>query len=115
MQFNQNFYNTMDRGYYIPLDATQPTLEEPIEIDEKKDKPKTKLGPNELGGTTNPMENTLNSLQMKIREGVGRVEFEFIGQGKTNSQQPGPESFGARERQENKNGKILEMFGLFLL
>ncbi|MEM4260759.1 MAG: hypothetical protein QXG00_05975, partial [Candidatus Woesearchaeota archaeon] len=39
----------------------------------------------------------------KIREGVGRVEFEFIGQGKTNSQQPGPESFGARERQDMRD------------
>ncbi|MCF7866091.1 sugar phosphate isomerase/epimerase [Candidatus Woesearchaeota archaeon] len=54
----------------------------------------------EIGTTTNPMGNTLESLKARIREGNRRIEFSFIGQGKGNSQQPTPESFGNAERRD---------------
>ncbi|RJQ15810.1 sugar phosphate isomerase/epimerase [Candidatus Woesearchaeota archaeon] len=97
MIFNNGYYNALDRGYYgnqepVNLDAPKPVYEMT-----------SKLGPQELGTTTHPMQNTLQSLVAKIRSGAGKIEFSFIGQGKTNSQQPGPEAFGSRERQDMKD------------
>ena len=54
----------------------------------------------DIGTTTNPMGNVLESLKARIREGNSRLEFSFIGQGKGNSQQPTPESFGTTERRD---------------
>ncbi len=52
----------------------------------------------EVGVTSNPMGNTLESLKSRIKEGTGRIEFSFLKGGKGNSQQPTPESYGTRER-----------------
>jgi len=60
------------------------------------------LSTNEIGTTTNPMGNALQSLNSRVREGAGRIEFEFVGQGKGSSQQPTPESYGNKERQDMK-------------
>lgn len=52
----------------------------------------------DIGVTTNPMGNTLESLKSRIREGTGRIEFSFLRGGKGSSQGPNPESFGTTER-----------------
>ncbi|MCF7872127.1 hypothetical protein K9L97_03770 [Candidatus Woesearchaeota archaeon] len=54
----------------------------------------------EIGTATNPMGNTLQSLKERIMQGNRKIEFSFIGQGKGNSQQPTPESFGSLDRQD---------------
>ena len=75
---------------------------EPADIPSEPGMPleESSLGPQQIGVGTNPMENQVTSLNARIREGAGKVEFEFLGQGKTNSQKPGPEAFGAKEREE---------------
>jgi len=101
MQFTKNnYYSAMDR-----LDNTEFFASNaPVELDEEGNPlvPDDSLNftPREIGTTTNPMGNTLDSLKAKIREGTSRIEFSFIGQGKGNSQQPTPESFGTRERED---------------
>ncbi len=110
MIFNDGYYSAMDRNYYGTITGG---MGEPINLDEEKplynlDAPKekmpeSKLGPKQIGTGTNPMGNTLQSLVAQIRTGAGKIEFEFIGQGKTNSQQPGPEAFGAKERQDMRD------------
>ncbi|MBW2983380.1 sugar phosphate isomerase/epimerase [Candidatus Woesearchaeota archaeon] len=95
MQFtNNNYYHAMDRL------EDQPVIEPMMSEDEEAVKDAMSLGTAEIGTTTNPMGNTLESLKSRINEGAGRLEFEFIGKGKGNSQQPTPESFGSKERQD---------------
>ncbi len=52
-----------------------------------------------LGTTLNPMQNQLQALQAKIREGASKIEFEFAGRGKGSSQASTPESYGKEERE----------------
>ena len=95
------FNNPTD--YYHALDqfSDEPLIEPLAENDnEEAVKDALNLGTAELGTTTNPMGNTLDSLKSRIMEGAGRLEFEFIGKGKGNSQAPTPESFGVKERQD---------------
>ncbi len=58
----------------------------------------------DIGTTTTPMGHIINErqggLKAKIREGVGRIEFSFMGQNKGNSQQSTPESYGRKERRD---------------
>ena len=99
MQFtnnNNSYYNAMDQ---ISQDhVIEPLLSE----DEAAVGDALNLGTAELGTTTNPMGNTLQSVKSRIMEGAGRLEFEFVGKGKGNSQSPTPESYGVRERQDMK-------------
>ncbi len=101
MQFTRNnYYSAMDR-----LDNTEFfASNSPAEVDDEGNfiVPDEALNftPKEIGTTTNPMGNTMESLKAKIREGVSRLEFSFIGKRKGNSQQPTPESYGARERED---------------
>src|SRR4030067_1028612 len=91
--FSDNYYTAMDR-----IEPAQ--VIEPIAIEDKEEVEKqSKWTPEEIGMTTNPMQNQLQSLQAKIREGAARIEFEFLGAGKSNSQQPSPEAFGKDERE----------------
>ena len=89
----QDYYHALDRdyGYIAPADVP-PEPGMPLET--------SGLGPQELGTGTNPMENQLTAFNAKIRDGASRIEFEFMGAGKTNSQQPGPETFGSKERRD---------------
>jgi hypothetical protein len=90
MIFNE-YYNAMDRGYgTIEPSDIPPEPGMPVES--------SSLGPQEMGAGTSPMQNQLQSFNARIREGAGKIEFEFLGQGKTNSQRPGPEASGAKER-----------------
>jgi len=54
----------------------------------------------DIGTTSNPFANQLESLKTRIKEGASKIEFEFIGAGKGNSQRPTPESFGSAERRD---------------
>ncbi len=89
-----DYYHALDRGHGTlePSDTPPSDTAEAVEA--------SSLGPQEIGTGTNPMQHQVRSFEAKIREGAGKVEFEFMGQGKTNSQQPGPEAFGMRERED---------------
>jgi hypothetical protein len=90
-----DYYHSMDRDYGTiePADApSEPGM--PLETSG------TGLGPGEIGTGTNPMANQLQAFNARIREGAGRIEFEFLGAGKSNSQQPSPEAFGTKERED---------------
>jgi len=56
--------------------------------------------PKDIGLTTNPMQNTLESFKAQIKQGIGRIEFGFMGQGKGSAQNPTPESIGSDERRD---------------
>jgi len=93
MIFNNGYYHSLDKNY---MSASQ---EGPVEFPSETT-PIEGMRLNEIGTATNPMENVLNSVQAKIREGAGRIEFSFIGKGKSNSQQPSPEAFGKDMRED---------------
>lgn len=90
-------------GYYHALDRTftdeEYGPEVPIELEDGTTW-QTQLGPAALGTSANPMQNQVQALQAKIREGASRVELEFPGVGKGSSQSPTPESYGKKERQD---------------
>jgi len=88
-----DYYHSMDRDY----SALEPTdlPPEPGAVVETSN-----LGPGEVGTSTNPMAHQVQSFSEKIRAGASKIELSFLGQGKTNSQQPGPEAFGNRERRD---------------
>ena len=60
----------------------------------------TEVGIEEFGTTTNPFEHQTNALKARIFHGANRVEFAFFGQQKGRKEQPTPETFGKRERQD---------------
>ncbi|MBN2459791.1 sugar phosphate isomerase/epimerase [Candidatus Woesearchaeota archaeon] len=91
-----DYYNAMDR-YYGRIEPTDIPIEPTMPVETSK------LGPKEIGTGTNPMTNQLAAFNARIREGAGKIEFEFLGQGKTNSQRPGPEASGAKERQDMRD------------
>jgi hypothetical protein len=101
MQFtNRSYYSQTDEmtgGYLI-------SAKEPVQQDKYGDPiiPDEALNftAKDIGITTNPMGNTLESLKARIKEGTSRIEFSFLGQHKGNSQNPTPESFGKTERQD---------------
>jgi sugar phosphate isomerase/epimerase len=88
-------------GYYHSLDSTYAPEElgpaPPITMEDGTEWT-TSLGPNELGTSANPFQHQTQGLVAKIREGASRVELEFPGAGKSSSQAPSPESYGARDR-----------------
>ncbi|MFH0870580.1 MAG: TIM barrel protein [archaeon] len=87
--------------YYTSLDRTYGRIEpSDVQKDSLIQVETSGLGPQDIGTTTHPMQNTVQSFGAKIREGAGKIEIGFLGQGKTNSQQPGPEAFGRLERQD---------------
>ncbi len=111
MQFtNKSYYSAMDEF----SGATSIPATEPVQLDKYGDPiiPDDALNftAKDIGITTNPMGNTLESLKARIREGTSRIEFSFLGQHKGNSQNPTPESFGNRERMDMRElAKINEM------
>jgi len=88
-----DYYHSLDRDYgTIEPTDTSTQRGAPIET--------SSLGPQEIGTGTNPMANQLQAFNARIREGAGKIEFEFMGAGKSNSQQPSPEAFGTKERED---------------
>jgi sugar phosphate isomerase/epimerase len=96
MNFSNNDYFLMDR--YGGGAVIEPMVKE----DENAVREALNFTTADIGTTTNPMANTLQSVKSRIMEGAGRLEFEFIGKGKGNSQSPTPESFGTPERTDMK-------------
>ncbi|MFT4260815.1 MAG: TIM barrel protein [Candidatus Woesearchaeota archaeon] len=95
---NNNYYGALDE---LNTDEHFNALE-PANYDEKGD-PITpddavNFTTKEIGVTTKPFGNTLDSLKEKIRDGAGRIEFSFLRGGKGSSEAPNPESFGTAER-----------------
>lgn len=90
-----DYYHSMDRDY-----GTIEPADVPSEPGMPLETSGTGLGPGEIGTGTNPMANQLQAFNAKIREGAGKIEFEFMGAGKSNSQQPSPEAFGTKERED---------------
>ncbi|MFP4568182.1 MAG: TIM barrel protein [Candidatus Woesearchaeota archaeon] len=101
MQFSNNgYYSAMDR-----LDNTQFfASNEPADLDEEGNPivsdDALNFSPQEIGLTTNPMQNPLESFKAQIKHGIGRIEFGFMGQGKGSAQNPTPESVSAAERRD---------------
>ena len=93
-----DYFGAMDRpSYFKTLDEQVPVYHQtPANADQGVN---SGLTPHELGTTLNPMEHQLKALQAKIKEGASKVEFEFLGRGKGNSQQATPESYGKEERE----------------
>ncbi len=103
MIFNNNYYHALDRDSFsgAPIGdiMSEPTVEQ--EIKTESGKPFTaKLGPTDLGKPGNPMQHQLQALLANIREGVGKIEFNFPGVGKGTAQAPTPESYNKKEREE---------------
>ncbi len=97
-----------NRGYYSAMDHLDNTeffsSAEPAELDEEGIPivPDEALNftPQDIGITTNPTQNPLESFKAQIKQGIGRIEFGFMGQGKGSAQNPTPESVSAAERQD---------------
>lgn len=101
MQFrNANYYEAMD--YLAP--SFDFATETPQKLDSYGnpiiDDESLNFTVRDIGTTTNPMQHQTEALKARIREGASRIEFEFLGAGKGNSQRPTPESFGTKERQD---------------
>ncbi|MBD3209052.1 hypothetical protein GF367_01380 [Candidatus Woesearchaeota archaeon] len=97
VQFTSNeYYGGMDQ-----LSSHQ-VIEPMMSEDEEAVGDALSFGTADLGTTTNPMGNALESVKSRIMEGAGKLEFEFIGKGKGTSQQPTPESYGSEERRDMK-------------
>ncbi|MBU1198730.1 MAG: sugar phosphate isomerase/epimerase [Nanoarchaeota archaeon] len=92
MIFN-NYYSAMDRGY-----GTLEPSDSPSESGEAM--MTSSLGPQEVGTSTNPMEHQVQSFAAKIRGGASKIELSFMGAGKSNAQQPSPEAFGSKDRED---------------
>lgn len=58
---------------------------------------------NQIGASTNPFQHQTEALKARIFHGASRIEFSFFGQGKSNKEQPSPESFGKVERQDMRD------------
>ena len=98
MMFNQSYYNSMDRGYYIPLeDGEQPASEVPENV-----APDIGLDIKDIGISAPPFGSQLEGLKSKIFQGAKKVELGFMGSGK-GSMQGGnttPGMFGKDERMD---------------
>ncbi len=85
----------MNEYYSSGQPELSPRSREMKDIDKSKE-----VGIEEWGTTTNPFEHQTNALKARIFHGANRVEFAFFGQQKGRKEQPTPESFGKRERQD---------------
>ncbi len=91
-----SYFGAMDQSnYFAGLDAAAPVY---IPINANEGIASSGLSVTDLGVTNHPMQNQLQALQAKIREGASKMEFEFAGTGKGNSQSSTPESYGQEER-----------------
>ncbi|MBI4438801.1 sugar phosphate isomerase/epimerase [Candidatus Woesearchaeota archaeon] len=106
MLYGNNYYkgayfHAMDRGYQ-PLsdDANVMAPIEPMDGEPQL----SGLTPSQIGIPTPPMQNQLEALQAKIRQGASRVELGFTGRGKGSMGQGSttPEMYGMEERRDIK-------------
>lgn len=101
MIFNNNYYHALDRDSFAGTPSAD-VMSDPVveqEVKTESGKPFTqKLGVGDLGKPGNPMQHQLQALLANIREGVGKIEFNFPGAGKGTAQSPTPESYNKKER-----------------
>ncbi len=76
----------MDYGYYNAMDRD----DAPIPM-------------NQIGASTNPFQHQTEALKARIFHGASVIEFSFFGSGKSNKENPSPESFGKVERQDMRD------------
>ncbi|MEK6964545.1 MAG: hypothetical protein AABX70_09085 [Nanoarchaeota archaeon] len=103
MIFDNNYYHALDRDSFAGTPSADVMSEPVIEQEIKTESGRAftqKLGPTDLGKPGNPMQHQLQALLANIREGVGKIEFNFPGAGKGTAQSPTPESYNKREREE---------------
>ncbi|MBI2574592.1 sugar phosphate isomerase/epimerase [Candidatus Woesearchaeota archaeon] len=86
------YFSAMDRGYAPIPDALDVVPE------------MGGLSPGDIGISAPPMQNQLEALQAKIRQGAMRVELGFMGRGKGSMGQGSttPEMYGLEERRDMK-------------
>jgi len=100
MAFFNEYYSTLDRGYYHTAPYQNPN---PVEFPEPHEQI-TNLTGYDIGsseadiGQGNPMQH----LQAAIRAGSAKMEFTFFGSSKSGSGQHTPESVGRLEREQMK-------------
>lgn len=86
------YFSGMDRGY-TPVGDVLDTVPE-----------LASLSPAEIGISAPPMQNQLEAVQAKIRQGAKRIELGFTGRGKGSMAQSAttPEMYGLEERRDIK-------------
>lgn len=102
MIFNSGYYHSLDRTDYT-MNSEGEMVEAPIELSSGEKPLNLNLGPKQIGTNVNPFQHQLQALNAKIKEGAGKVEFEFFGTGKGNKERATPESFDKEERAEMRN------------
>ncbi|RME52056.1 hypothetical protein D6783_06020 [Candidatus Woesearchaeota archaeon] len=92
----------LGREYFAGLEATYDgDFSVPEVISQREGSQfQTKLGLAELGTNANPFAHAREALAARIREGFRKIEWTFMGTGKGSSQQPTPESYDKRDREE---------------
>ena len=86
--------------YYTSMDREMSTQSDQMkEFDRSND---VGIAIDEIGTTTNPFEHQTQALKARIFHGASKVEFAFFGQQKGRKEQPTPETFGRRERNDLK-------------
>ncbi len=90
--YKGEYFSPMDRGYAPISDALDVIPE------------MAGLSPADIGISAPPMQNQLEALQAKIRQGAKRIELGFTGRGKGSMGQGNttPEMYGLEERRDMK-------------
>ncbi len=97
--YKGSYFSAMDRGYAQVGDALEVV-------------PEFGLSPGQIGISAPPMQNQLEALQAKIRQGAKQVELGFMGRGKGSMGQGSttPEMYGLEERRDMRElAKINEV------
>ena len=100
MIFNQSYYNAMDRGYYLPSPSEDPDA--PIDPGAPTVSPEIGLEIKDIGISTPPMKDQLETLKSRIFQGAKKVELGFTGRGKGSmgASNTTPEMYGKDERMD---------------
>ena len=96
--FDQSYYTAMDRDYYMtPLPEKSGYMSGSYGVGDNA--PDITLPLSDIGVSAHPGQDQLQALNMRIRQGAGKVELGFFGTGKGNEQNRTPEMYGKNERQ----------------
>ncbi len=90
--YNGSYFSSLDRGY-TPIPEAMEVVPE-----------MSGLSPSSIGISAPPMQNQLEALNARIRQGASRVELGFTGRGKGSMGQSSttPEMYGMEERRDIK-------------
>ncbi|MBI2133380.1 hypothetical protein HYU11_01720 [Candidatus Woesearchaeota archaeon] len=93
------YQNNSYRGaYFSPMDRGYTPIQDSIEVVPEM----AGLSPSDIGISAPPMQNQLEALNARIRQGASRVELGFTGRGKGSMGQSSttPEMYGMEERRD---------------